>query len=411
MRQVTQLSSALIAVGLLAGGQALAGAVPAEMDAWMKEAQLGPYQSSPEDWDAVIQKAKQEGEVIVYSSSSRIAKVADSFMAIYPEIKVTSFDLGSVQTVEKTVREQNANLFNADIITTGGSGQVIHEMLNKHMMVNYVPEHYKDRIPVENRDPLLVRVNEAMVFLYNGEAHPDGQPATNIWAFTEPEWKGRVGTKNPLSSLSTFMGWATLVQHADEMAAAYKRHTGKDIELHEGVPDAGYEFVYRMLHNDLVIFKSGSKLGGASGKPGQDKPLVSYNNMTRIADNAKKGYVNRFFVDLDPAAKVIYPTYTAIARQAAHPNAAKLLTAYLLGSTELTADTKIARPYDSGKSLELLQGLAPYFDAGSASPRSDAPLAEGGEAWDEMKGWTADPDFLWKHGPRVRDFWIQESQS
>jgi iron(III) transport system substrate-binding protein len=270
---------------LLAGGQALAGAVPAEMDAWMKEAQLGPYQSSPEDWDAVIQKAKQEGEVIVYSSSSRIAKVADSFMAIYPEIKVTSFDLGSVQTVEKTVREQNANLFNADIITTGGSGQVIHEMLNKHMMVNYVPEHYKDRIPVENRDPLLVRVNEAMVFLYNGEAHPDGQPATNIWAFTEPEWKGRVGTKNPLSSLSTFMGWATLVQHADEMAAAYKRHTGKDIELHEGVPDAGYEFVYRMLHNDLVIFKSGSKLGGASGKPGQDKPLVSYNNMTRIADN------------------------------------------------------------------------------------------------------------------------------
>ncbi|UCH75712.1 MAG: ABC transporter substrate-binding protein, partial [Rhodospirillales bacterium] len=354
---------------------------------------------------------KEEGEVVVYSSSSRIAKVADAFMAIYPEIKVTSFDLGSVQSVEKTVREQDAGLYNADIVTTGGSGQVIHEMLNKNRIVNYVPEHYKARIPAENREPLLVRINEAMVFFYNGEAYPDRQPATNIWEFTEPKWKGRVGTKNPLSSLSTFMGWATFAEHADEMAAAYKRHTGKDIELHEGVPNAGYEFIYRMLRNDLVIFKSGSKLGGASGKPGQDKPLIGYNNMTRIADNDAKGYVGRFFVELDPVAKIIYPTYTAIARQAPHPNAAKLLTAYLLGSTELSADTQISKPYSEGRSLELLQGLAPYFDAGSVSPRDDVPFPAGGEVWGKMKGWTANPDFLWNEGPKVRDFWIQESQS
>ena len=132
--------------------------------------------------------------------------------------------------------------------------------------------------------------------------------------------------------------------------------------------------------------------------------------MTRIASNDGKGYVARFFIELDPAAKVIYPTYTAIGRQAKHPNAAKLLTAYLLGNIEMGPNSKITKPYSEGKSLELLQGLAPYFDAGSVSPRSDVPLPVGGEAWEQMKGWTANPDFLWKEGPKVRDFWIQESQ-
>lgn len=410
MKYPIRISGTILAAAFFSALAAHAQSVPPEMDAWLKQAGLGPYQASPENWDEVIRKAKEEGEVVVYSSSSRIAKVADAFMAIYPEIKVTSFDLGSVQSVEKTVREQDAGLYNADIVTTGGSGQIIHEMLNKNRIVNYVPEHYKARIPVENREPLLVRINEAMVFFYNGEAHPDGQPVTNIWEFTEPKWKGRVGTKDPLSSLSTFMGWATYAEHADEMAAAYKRYTGKDIELHEAVPNAGYEFIYRMLRNDLVIFKSGSKLGGAAGKPGQDKPLIGFNNMTRIADNDAKGYVGRFFVELDPVSKVVYPTYTAIARQAPHPNAAKLLTAFLLGSTDLTADTQISKPYSEGRSLELLQGLAPYFDAGSVSPRSDVPFPVGGEVWGKMKGWTANPDFLWNEGPKVRDFWIQESQ-
>lgn len=410
MKRFGTAIAALALTGLLPFA-ALAADVPAEMDAWLKKAELGPYQKSPENWAEIVRKAKAEGEVIVYSSSSRIAKVAKSFMAIYPEIKVTGHDLGSVQTVEKTVREQDANLFNADIVTTGGSGLVFHEMLNKHRIVNYVPDAYKKRIPKANRDPLLVRVNEAMTFFYNGEAHPNAAPVKNIWELTEPKWKGRVGIKNPPASLSTFMGVATLVQHSDEMAAAYKRYAGKPIQLHPGVPNAGYEFIYRLLHNDLVIFKSGTKLGVAVGKPGQEKPLIAFNNMTRIADNVKKKYVGRFLVDLDPVAKVIYPTYTAIARQAPHPNAAKLLTAYLLGNTKINSGSKISRPYDKGASLELLQGLAPYYDAGSMSPRDDVPFPEGGEVWDKMKAWTADPDFLWKEGPKVRDFWIQESGS
>ncbi len=380
-----------------------------ELDAWLKSVELGPYAAASEDWNEVVAKAKEEGEVIVYSSSGRIAKLVDSFNALYPEITLTLFDLGSVKSVEKTVREQDAGIFNADIVTTGNSGQVIYEMLNKNRIFNYVPQQYVERIPPENRNPLLIRVNEAIVVFYNGEAYPDGPPVKNIWELTEPEFSGRIGIKNPLSSGSTLMGVATLVQHPDEMAAAYKRYKGEDIVLSEGVPDAGYEFVARLLKNDLVIFKSGSKLAGASGKKGQDKPLIAIANMTYIARNDSDDYVNVILSDLDPVSKLVYPTYTAIARQAPHPNAAKVLTAYLLGSLDLNLNSVLEKPYLEGDSFSQLQGLAPYFDPGSVSPRGDVPLPEGGEIWAEMKGWNVSADFMWSEGPKLRDFWLLQS--
>jgi iron(III) transport system substrate-binding protein len=382
---------------------------PPEMDAWLKDAKLGPYDTGKHDWAQIEKLARQEGEVIVYSASSRMAKVATKFMEKYPDIKVTSYDLGSVKTIEKTVREQNANLFTADIITTGGSGQVVHELWEKNRLVNFVPDNLADRIPAEYKDPVLVRVLEAVVFMYNGETYPDAAPVKNIWEFTEPAHKGKVVLKDPMESLTNFMGIATLVQHAGELAAAYKRHTGKDITLSPGVPDAGYEFLYRLLHNDAVVTKSGSKTAAASGKPDQKNPPTFFGAMTYYRYNQSKGLVNKLLIDLDPVAKIIFPTYVGIARQAPHPNAAKLFISYLLASTELSADIKLEEPYNEGKSLELLQGLAYYYEPGSKSPRDDIPLPSGGEAWTEMKAWTVDPLFMYTEGPKVRDFWIQES--
>ena len=382
---------------------------PPEMQAWLKKAELGPYEPIKENWDAIVKKATEEGEVIVYTSSGRIQKLVKPFAKFYPGIKLTVHDLGSTKSVVKTKREQQAGIYNADVVTTGNSGQVIHEMLNKNLLVNYVPHHFKSRIPREYREPLLIRVNEAVVFFYNMEAFTNGSPVTNIWEFTESRFKGRVGMKNPMSSGSTLMAVMTLIQHPEEMAAAYKRYKGVDIKLSDGVPDAGYEFWARMLKNDVVIFKSGSKLAAASGKKGQKKPLLAFANMTYIARNDSKGFVNAIVQDLDPVAKLLYPTFTAIARQAPHPNAAKVFTAFVLGSTKLNKNSKLSKPYTKGASSDLLLGLGPYFDPGTRSPRNDVPSPEGGEVWDEMQEWHVDAYFMWKQGARIRDFWIQHS--
>jgi iron(III) transport system substrate-binding protein len=384
---------------------------PAEMEEWLKAAKLGPYEDSPQDWAEIERLAKQEGRVVVYSSSSRIANVAEAFEAAYPQIKLEGYDLGSVQTLEKTIREQEAGVYNADIVTTGGSGQVIYELLAKNRIVNFVPDTVGKEIPKEMKDPLLVRINEAIVFFYNKETYPDAPPIENIWELTTEKWRGKVVLKNPLESESVFMGICTLVEHADEMAAAYRRFAGKKLELSPDVPDAGYEFLYRLLKNDMVLLSSGSKSAEASGKKGQVDPPISIGSFTYFRYNATTGYANEVFQDLDPVSGVIYPTYTGIARQAPHPNAAKLLTAFLLGSPKINPDSVIEEPYTEGKSVELLQGLAPYYEMGSESPRKDVPPPVGGEIWDKVAAncWTVSPEFMWYEAPKVQDFWVQES--
>jgi len=410
-RNFMQMLTRVAAAALLSSTASFSSAqeVSAELGAWLKENALGTHAKMEESWDDIVAAATEEGEVSVYTASGRIAKLVDHFQALYPGITLTVFDLGSVKTIEKTVREQDAGIFAADVITTGNSGQVIHELLANHRIFNYVPAQFEGRIPEENRDPLLVRVNEAMVFFYNTEVNPDGAPFSNVWELTQEQYRGRVGIKDPMASGSSLMGLATLVQFPEEMAAAYKRMTGEDIVLGDGVQDAGYEFVRRLLANDVVIFKSGSKLADAAGAAGQDDAMIAMTSMTYISRNDDKGNVNAIVADLDPVSRMVYPNFMGIGANAPHPNAAKVLIAYLLGSPEINLETKLEKPYIEGASFDLLQGLAPYHDAGSVSPRSDVPLPQGGEIWDEMVGWNVSADFMWQQGPRLRDFWLIHS--
>ncbi|MCK5199548.1 MAG: ABC transporter substrate-binding protein, partial [Spirochaetales bacterium] len=231
---------------------------------------------------------------------------------------------------------------------------------------------------------------------------------SNIWELTEEEWRGRIVLKDPMASLTNKMGLWTMVQHAKEFEKAYKELTGNKIELHEGVPDAGYEFIYRLLHNDLIILGSGSKVAKASGAKGQTDPPIAITGYTYIRYNAQRDYVNALVTPLTPFENIITPVYTAIARQAAHPNAAKLFTAFLLGDISITMDTKITEPYNEGESARLLQGLGPYYEPGSKSPRDTVPVAAGGEKWFDLDSWVVDPDFMWFEGLKVQDFWVQE---
>lgn len=381
---------------------------PAAMDEWAKKAKLGIYDVD-QDWDEITRLAKEEGEVILYSASSRMSAVGEAFSKIYPEIKVTSYDLGSVKTFEKTISEQKANLYNADIITTGGSGNFIYDLIANNRVVNFVPSMYKDMIPQEYQEPALVRILEAMVFMYNTELN-DSPPITNVWELTEEKYRGKVVIKDPLSSLSNLMGIVAIAGNAEKMEESYKRFYNKDITLSPGVKNAGFEWIYRLLHNDLIISDSGGKVTGASGKKGQTGLApISITTFTYLRYNITKDYINDLLFPIDPFDGIVFPTYTAIARQAPHPNAAKLLTAFMMGDPSITLETDIPEPYTEGRALELLQGLAPYYETGTRSPRVNVAIPKGGEAWDEMNLWNVDAEDDWFLSPEVQDFWMQES--
>lgn len=399
---------ALAAAALLFGPSipSKAAADPA-FDAWLKASALGPHQPKEEDWNQIVEKAKAEGEVVIYASAGILKDVAESFMKAYPGIKVTVFKLGSEKTVEKIVREHDANLFNADIVTTGGTEEMVYALLDKNRIVNYVPRYLTSRIPEDLREPLLVRVLEAQTFFYNSDIFAKAPPVKNVWELTEPKWRGKLGMKDVAQSLTTFEAVAAVIEHANDLAAAYKRYTGKPLELTNGNPNAGYEFLYRFIRNDVVLFKSSSKLVQATGVKGSNHPFVGLSVMHYLGRNASEGMVNAVFTGLDPFSTLVYPTYTAIAARAPHPNAAKLMTAFMMGSEALNLDSKLKPPFNEGESSKLLQGLAAEYRVGIVSPRDDVPPPPGGEVWKELPKWKASAATIHREGARLRDFWIK----
>ncbi|MBL6945780.1 MAG: ABC transporter substrate-binding protein [Rhodospirillales bacterium] len=406
---VAGVAALAFAGGLLASAPAnAADDFEAKLDAWLKSAELGKYHKA-DDWAEITRKAKEEGELIIYSSSSALNEIGEMFMKTYPEIKVTSHKLGSAKTVEKTIREQDAGIYAVDLVTTTGARSMVYEMFPEKRIINYVPKYLEDRVPLNYREPLLTRMIGALAFFYNKEVYAGGEPIKNIWELTEPKWKSRFATKNPGGSLSTMAAIAGIAGHPEELAAAYKKHTGKDLKLGEDVPDAGYEFLRRLIANDIVIFKSGSKLAAASGKKGQDKPLIVLAPMHYLTRNKTKGYVNAVLEGMEPASVYTYSSYTTIARFAPHPNAAKLMTAFIMGSAELNAKSNITEPYKEGRSAKLLQGLAAEYHVGEASPRRDVPLSADNGVWTRAGKLEASPEYIRNHTAKIIDFWTIEA--
>lgn len=406
MRSLCRLS-AMALFACLVLPTAGAHAADAKWDAWLKANEFGSYQKD-ENWTDIQAKAEKEGEVVVYSSTPTVTALAEDFMKLHPTIKVKAFHLGSEKTIEKATREQQAGIFAADVINTGGTEQMVFDMLPNNRLVNYVPRYLVDRIPVEHREPLLAQVMEAYVLFYNADLYKSA-PIKNIWELTEPQWKGRFAMKSPLGSLTTLAAFAGIVENDAAMAKAYERHAGKKLVLSKGIESAGYEFLHRLIANDIVFYDNGSKLATASGLRGQQKPPITLPSMHYLGQNSKNNYANAIPVDLDPAAIFAYPTYVTVGAYAPHPNAAKLFVAFMMGSKDLTATTKLDPPYRSGRSLELLQGMAAFYEVGTFSPRTDMPMPPGGEMWPSARKLEATPEFQRDNIAKISDFWIAET--
>jgi iron(III) transport system substrate-binding protein len=383
----------------------------AAFDTWLKTAELGANQPKDENWEEIVKKAKAEGEVTVYSSSSTVNALAEDFMKLYPEIKVNAYDLGSEKTIEKVVREQQAGIFAVDVVNTAGTAQMFYDLLPNHRIVNYVPRYLETKIPLELREPLLTQVIEATVLMYNSDTYRDAPPVTNVWQLTEPAWNKRFAMKSPLGSLTSLALLTSIVEHADDFAKSYEKYAGKPLVLSDGMENAGYEFLHRLLKNDLVIYDSGSKLATASGLKGQAKPPITFSSMHYINKNGSDDYANAVLYDIDPAGVFAYSTYVAIAGQSTHPNAAKLFIAFQMGSKDLTPDMKLEKPYRDGESLKKLQGMAAYFKVGTFSPRTDVPLPKGGENWPKVRKIFGSAEYQRDHVAEVNDFWVVETSN
>jgi len=347
-----------------------------------------------EDWDAIYAAAKEEGKVVIYALSSRIFDAVEEFKTMYPGIEVEAIDIPTVQQIEKLKRENEAGVYNADVLLLADRTSIEMDILKKGYAKNYVPSTLidgvktEDVIPAKYRDEILLHSIEAKVIFYNTDSYSE-PPIKNLWDLTEPEWKGRFQMKDPMQSPENMNFLQMAVMHADEMAAAYEKKYGKKIVLSEGIENAGYEWLDRLVKNDIVLTTSDGKTAKAAGTAGaKNAPVGICVASSKIRYNEKGTKLGIAF-NVEPKFGIVKGNFLLMTADAPHPNAAKLLIRYMLGDA-------------SGS-----KGMAPFYVPGQWASRSDiVPLLDKSLEDVSSLAWSIDPDFVYYDGLKVRDFWL-----
>ena len=284
--------------------------------------------TTPMTHEELVAAAQEEGKVVVYSVTSRIANAAEGFTAKYG-IEVEDTNLKDFELIEKISKEGSTGAVGADFVLAQDGGRVMGELINLGYLYNYVPESMKDVVPEQFQDPLVFSfINK--LFIFNNELSTES-PFTNIWALTTDEWAGNFQFKNPFqeSVNANFMTMVTKPEIADQIAAAYRDYFGKDIVL--TTPNAGYEWIKAIFENNLVLTTSDTKTAESIGIKGQNKKnnagLFVFSKLRYVES---KNLALQPIMDMDPFSGFFYPIYALVSSNAEHPNAAKLFIEYLL---------------------------------------------------------------------------------
>jgi len=373
--------------------------LPADVEKWLKKNKIGPFTEDTVDYDALYQAAKKEGKVVVYANSSRGPKsLALGFYEKYPGIKVEWNTLGTGGTISRTMKEQEAGIYNVDVIMASDFPTQANVLPPANMVFPWVPPDLKKVIPREFRDPLLIYRLGAKQLFYNLHTWPDKPPVDSWWNVTRPEWKGRLVIPDPRVDTSTRDLLTTIVLNSEEMAKDYERVFGKPLKL--TTPNAGYEWIKMLFANEPKMVKN-PKAAKYIGKPGQAKPSLGIAwGSARITDSGNPKYGNIQYsphVTLKPRIGMLYPTPLNIAYKAPHPNGAKLLIRWLMGD-------------EKGGG-----GFSPWFTPGNFPTRTDvtkgAPHPFNARlSWPlkDLNFWFMDAKGIWEKQIEVMDFFNKQ---
>src|SRR5690625_3107703 len=86
--------------------------VSASATNWEEAANLAEYDTTEE----LYEKAKEEGEVVVYSATSAVEKVGLAFEEEYPDVTAVVTKVSDPDIFEKINREHESGVKNADVI-------------------------------------------------------------------------------------------------------------------------------------------------------------------------------------------------------------------------------------------------------------------------------------------------------
>ncbi|MDJ0707972.1 MAG: extracellular solute-binding protein [Leptolyngbyaceae cyanobacterium MO_188.B28] len=329
---------------------------------------------SGEDLDALTAAAEAEGKVVVYSFTSRIAKIEAAFEAAYPKIDVVGFDISSTEQIARLKSEQAAGAQEVDVAYLSDAPVVFGELVETGILQKYTPPQFSERVPGKFQSPLLANRLSTKVLMYNEAAYPDGAPISNLWELTEPDWKGRVLMVNPLVRGDYLDLLVQVVLQSDAMAEAYQAYFGQPIQLDNGVNSAGEQWIADLFNNGLVLVSDTDAVNAAVGEIGQDNPPLGFTSYSDRRDNAEEGWALQLANDVQPVSGIYFPAMLGVVNNAPHPAAARLLIHFMMGDD----------------SPEGGAGFAPFYVPGDYATRRDIAPHPDAVPLDGLNAWYVD---------------------
>jgi iron(III) transport system substrate-binding protein len=294
---------------------------------------------------ALIQAARKEGKVIWYTSLAipSSTAIAHYFQNKYKGIEVEVHRSGSQRVLQRTMQEATAGIKNGDIIHTSDAGHF--ELLkDKGLLLKFTPagagpfpDGFKDKAGFYYGMRATLSV-----IAYNPKIVTE-KDAPKTWKdLLNPRWSGKAVTGHP--------GYSGIIMtHVLALVNTY-----------------GWDYFRDLAKNKLHIVQSANDPAGvvASG----ERPVGVNGAEYFYYKTLKQGNPIKIVYPKEGVPLVVSPV--AIAKDAPHPNAAKLFTEFIFAkeSQQLLADKEglytghpeVTYPNDKPKlkDLKLLQADA-----------------------------------------------------
>ena len=381
--KISGLLSLCVALMLLMSSVSFAGTVEQQ---WAEDNGLLLDETMAELYEKALEQ--EDGKVVIYTISSRTAKIAEAFMQEYPGMAVDVYDISSGTLKEKFLTEYEAGIRTVDIVHSKEQvGEYTYEVFDEGLLHNYQPASIFGNVDPSylTLTPLMLELN---LWFYNTEVY-DESPISSWWDLTKAEWRNKVVFQDAASNDAYCAPLVAMVQNADEMAADYELVFGEPIALANDEPTAAHAFIKRFLANDPIIAKGSDEVIEMVGAAGQTEPPVGYSSSVKLRSQDDGFMINYAPEKMQVSNGIPALNFLGIANEAPHPIGAKLFIQYWMGG-------------EDGKG----EGYTPLATLGSWSVRPENPSVEGNIPLDNIPLWTIDFDYIYENIEDVRDYWI-----
>ena len=287
---------------------------------------------------ALVQAARKEGKVVWYTSLALPSStaIAHFFEQKYKGISVEVHRSGSQRVLQRVMQETTAGIKNGDIFHTSDAGHF--ELLKeKNLLLKYTPQGV---------GPFPAGFKDKAGFYYGMRATLS-VIAYNPKLVTEKEapktWKDLLGSKWSGKEVTAHPGYSGIIMtHVLALVNAY-----------------GWDYFRDLAKNRLHIVQSANDPAGvvASG----ERPIAVNGAEYFYYKTLKQGNPIKIVYPKEGVPLIVSPV--AIAKDAPHPNAAKLFTEFIFAkeSQQLLADKEglytghpeVTYPADKPKLKEL----------------------------------------------------------